>query len=71
MALNGLKNAIPHSFRHTHISVLRSNANIPLKEVQERVGHVLAETTDGYTHEMTNDQSKSVLAISKFIGKVG
>lgn len=65
------KNAIPHSFRHTHISVLRNDANIPLKEVQERVGHVLAETTDGYTHEMTNDQSKSVLAISKFIGKVG
>ena len=64
------KNAVPHSFRHTNISLLQSDPNVPLKEVQHRVGHVLSETTAMYTHAMTDDQSNSVTAISKFIGNV-
>lgn len=63
------KNAVPHSFRHIHISVLQSY-NVPLKEVQERVGHVKAETTHGYTHLMDTTQQKSVDAISHFADKV-
>lgn len=65
------KNAIPHSFRHVHISVLRDDPSVPLKEVQERVGHVQEETTNGYTHLMTHDQEKSVEAISRFAQKLG
>lgn len=61
------KNAIPHSFRHVHISVLRDDPTVPLKEVQQRVGHVLTETTNGYTHLMHTNQKKSVEAISRFI----
>lgn len=63
------KNAVPHSFRHIHISVLQSY-NVPLKELQERVGHVKAETTYGYTHRMNSSQQKSVEAISDFADKV-
>lgn len=65
------KNAIPHGFRHIHISVLRDDPSISLKEVQKRVGHVRAETTDGYTHTLDENQDKSVEAITRFIEKIG
>lgn len=64
------KNAVPHSFRHIHISVLRNDPSIPLKEVQTRVGHVQEATTNGYTHLLNQSQQKSVEAISCFIDKV-
>ncbi len=64
------KNAIPHSFRHIHISVLRDNPNILLKEVQAHIGHVQEATTNGYTHLMSVSQQKSVEAISRFIDKM-
>lgn len=64
------KNVVPHSFRQTTISLLQSDPNVPLKEVQQRVGHVLSEITAMYTHAMTSDQSNSVTALSKFIGNV-
>lgn len=64
------KNAIPHSFRHIHISILRDDPTIPLKEIQTRVGHVQAETTNGYTHLVHKSQEKSVIAISKFVEKI-
>jgi hypothetical protein len=44
---------------------------VPLKEVQSRVGHVLEETTNGYTHLMSASQEKSVEAISRFIEHMG
>lgn len=65
------KNAIPHSFRHIHISVLRNDPTIPLKEVQARVGHVQEETTNGYTQLLSTSQEKSVEEISRFIEKMG
>lgn len=65
------KNAVPHSFRHVHISVLRDDPLITLKEVQERVGHLEAETTAIYTHRLTHSQSKSVEVIGKFASKIG
>jgi integrase len=65
------KNAIPHSFRHVHISVLRNDHTIPLKEIQARVGHIQEETTNGYTHLLSASQEKSVEAISRFIKKMG
>jgi len=65
------KNAIPHSFRHIHISVLGNDGTVPLKEIQERVGHVEAQTTAGYTHRLTRSQQKSVKVISKFAQEVG
>lgn len=65
------KNAVPHSFRHVHISVLRNDPTIPLKEIQERVGHVQEETTNGYTHLLSASQEKSVGAINRFIEKMG
>lgn len=64
------KNAIPHGLRHVHISVLRNDPTVPLKEVQHRVGHVMAETTNAYTHLMNNDQTNSVAAITRFIENV-
>lgn len=66
-----IKNAVPHSFRHIHITVLRNDPTVPLKEVQARVGHVQVETTNGYTHLMNDSQEKSVEAISRFVEKMG
>lgn len=66
-----IKNAVPHSFRHIHITVLRNDPTIPPKEVQTRVGHVQVETTNGYTHLMNDSQEKSVEAISRFVEKMG
>ncbi|MFD1672272.1 tyrosine-type recombinase/integrase [Agrilactobacillus yilanensis] len=65
------KNVVPHSFRHIHVSILRSDASIPLKEVQERVGHVEEETTNGYTHRFSHLQAKSVKAIDTFASRIG
>ncbi|GEO65747.1 site-specific integrase [Levilactobacillus spicheri] len=65
------KNVVPHSFRHIHISILRSDPSVPLPEVQERVGHVKEETTAGYTHQLTTSQTKSVQVISNFAEKIG
>lgn len=64
------KNVIPHSFRHIHISVLRDDPTVSLKEVQKRVGHVQAETTNGYTHLTHTNKEKSVEAISRFMQRV-
>lgn len=65
------KNAVPHSFRHIHISILRNDPSVPTKEVQKRVGHVREETTNGYTHLMSESQEKSVEAIDRFAEKLG
>jgi len=65
------KNVVPHSFRHIHISILRNDPTVPLKEVQERVGHVEEETTAGYTHSLTHSQAKSVKVISNFAERAG
>lgn len=65
------KNPVPHSFRHIHISVLRDDSSVTLKEVQERVGHVEERTTDGYTHRLSHSQEKSVEVIDTFARKVG
>ncbi len=64
------KNAIPHGFRHVHISVLQNDPTVPAKEVQTRVGHVLASTTAGYTHSMSKDQTESVESITHFMDAV-
>ena len=44
---------------------------MPLQEVQERVGHVLEETTNGYTHLLSHGQERSVEVISRFAQKLG
>ncbi|WP_255247457.1 tyrosine-type recombinase/integrase [Paucisalibacillus globulus] len=47
------KHVTPHSFRHTHTSLL-IEANVHIKEIQERLGHSDINTTmDIYAH-MTN-----------------
>ncbi|GAW99588.1 tyrosine-type recombinase/integrase [Secundilactobacillus mixtipabuli] len=65
------KNVVPHSFRHIHVSILRADPSIPLKEVQQRVGHLEEETTAGYTHLMNKSQKKSVEAVDRFASQVG
>lgn len=44
---------------------------MPLKEIQERVGHIEEQTTNGYTHRLTQSQDKSVAVINTFAEKVG
>lgn len=57
------KNVTPHSFRHTHTSLL-IEANVHIKEIQERLGHSdISTTMDIYAH-MTKDIKKE--ASTKF-----
>ncbi|WP_096271764.1 tyrosine-type recombinase/integrase [Paucisalibacillus globulus] len=57
------KHVTPHSFRHTHTSLL-IEANVHIKEIQERLGHSDINTTmDIYAH-MTKNFKKE--ASSKF-----
>lgn len=57
------KNITPHSFRHTHTSLL-IEANVHIKEIQERLGHSDINTTmDIYAH-MTKNVKKE--ASTKF-----
>jgi integrase len=48
------KQVTPHSFRHTHTSLL-IEANVHIKEIQERLGHSDINTTmDIYAHMTKN-----------------
>lgn len=50
------KDATPHIFRHTHISML-TEANVDLNTIMERVGHDMQTTLKIYTH-VTNKMKK-------------
>lgn len=55
------KHVTPHSFRHTHTSLL-IEANVHIKEIQERLGHSDINTTmDIYAH-MTKEIKKEASA---------
>ncbi|WP_223292484.1 site-specific integrase [Salipaludibacillus neizhouensis] len=48
------KHVTPHSFRHTHTSLL-IEANVHIKEIQERLGHSdISTTMDIYAHMTKN-----------------
>jgi integrase len=49
----GLKGAL-HAFRHGNATAL-DRMNVPMKVRQERLGHVEAQTTMGYTHLVSQD----------------
>lgn len=49
----GLKGAL-HAFRHGNATAL-DRMNVPMKVRQERLGHVEAQTTMGYTHLVSED----------------
>jgi integrase len=53
------KQITPHSFRHTHTSLL-IEANVHIKEIQERLGHSDIKTTmDIYAHMTKNIKKES------------
>ncbi|WP_172373523.1 site-specific integrase [Sporosarcina jiandibaonis] len=51
------KNVTPHSFRHTHTSLL-IEANVHIKEIQERLGHSDINTTFSIYAHMTKNIKK-------------
>ena len=58
MAMTGIKKHItPHSHRHTHTSLL-IEANVHIKEIQERLGHADIATTMNIYAAMTKDMKK-------------
>ena len=58
------KHLTPHSFRHTHISML-TELGIDLPTIMKRVGHVDPETTlKVYTHVTNKMKEKSVRSMS-------
>lgn len=50
--INITKNITPHSFRHTHTSLL-IEAGVGIKEIQQRLGHTDIETTMNIYAHMT------------------
>ncbi|WP_233135129.1 site-specific integrase [Terribacillus sp. 7520-G] len=61
------KNITPHSFRHTHISLL-SEAGVGIKEIQQRLGHTDINTTMNiYAHMTANMEEKASQQFSKLM----
>ncbi|GAA5417367.1 tyrosine recombinase XerC [Paraliobacillus ryukyuensis] len=66
-----IKKAItPHSFRHTHTSLL-IEADVHIKEIQERLGHADIKTTmDIYAHMTKSIKKESSLKFSKLMNEL-
>jgi integrase len=61
------KNITPHSFRHTHTSLL-IEAGIGIKEIQQRLGHTDINTTMNiYAHMTANMEEKASQQFSKLM----
>ncbi|MBT2569853.1 tyrosine-type recombinase/integrase [Planococcus sp. ISL-110] len=61
------KNVTPHSFRHTHTSLL-IEANVHIKEIQERLGHSDINTTmDIYAHMTKNIKKEASTKFSNLM----
>jgi len=61
------KNVTPHSFRHTHTSLL-IEANVHIKEIQERLGHSDINTTmDIYAHMTKNVKKEASTRFSNLM----
>ena len=57
-----------HTLRHTHVSMLLA-AGVPIKTVQERLGHASIQTTmDTYGHLMENAQAEAAERLDDMIG---
>lgn len=64
---NNLKDISPHSFRHTHCSLL-FEAGWSIKEVQDRLGHEDIKTTmDVYAHVTKNRKKESIREFTNFM----
>ncbi len=56
----------PHSFRHTHASLL-FEAQATMKDVQNRLGHSDIKTTmDVYTHVTKNSEKQAIDKLAKY-----
>ncbi len=61
------KNITPHSFRHTHTSLL-IEASVGVKEIQQRLGHTDINTTMNiYAHMTVNMEEKASHQFSKLM----
>lgn len=61
------KHVTPHSFRHTHTSLL-IEANVHIKEIQERLGHSDINTTmDIYAHMTQNIKKEASTRFSNLM----
>lgn len=61
------KNITPHSFRHTHTSLL-IEAGVGVKEIQNRLGHTDINTTMNiYAHMTSNMEEKASHQFSKLM----
>ncbi|WP_144518679.1 tyrosine-type recombinase/integrase [Bacillus thuringiensis] len=64
---NIIKNITPHSFRHTHTSLL-IEAGVGIKEIQQRLGHTDIETTMNiYAHMTKNMEEKASQKFSELM----
>ncbi len=61
------KNITPHSFRHTHTSLL-IEAGVGIKELQQRLGHTDINTTMNiYAHMTANMEEKASQQFSELM----
>jgi integrase len=61
------KNITPHSFRHTHTSLL-IEAGVGIKEIQQRLGHTDVNTTMNiYAHMTANMEEKASRQFGKLM----
>ncbi|MFC4025473.1 tyrosine-type recombinase/integrase [Oceanobacillus longus] len=64
------KDITPHSFRHTHTSLL-IEASVHIKEIQEGLGHADIKTTmDIYAHMTKNIKKEASQKFSNLMGNL-
>ena len=65
---NGFEIISIHGFRHTHCSLL-FESGVPMKDVQERLGHSDIQTTMNiYTHVTENSRENSAKLFANYVG---
>ena len=65
---NNFKEIKVHGFRHTHCSLL-FESGVPMKDVQERLGHSDIQTTMNiYTHVTENSRENSAKLFANYVG---
>jgi integrase/recombinase XerD len=60
----GNRNVVPHGSRHSLASALEENG-VPLRQIQEMLGHSDLKTTKGYLHDTANHINKMGQKIEK------
>jgi integrase len=62
----GIKQGGMHAFRHGNATMM-DRLNVPMKIRQDRLGHIDARTTMGYTHAVSDDEKRAAAQMGEIL----